>query len=299
MYSKLIVALIVLTFLSCFSTNSLYTAEKLAQYEDEWSEFLGAGEQVERNWYHFMTSKNYKGQIVYRQFHPEKRQITKMETFNDKELTVRDGEARYWYDNGSKNSEGKYRYDKKIGEWKYYRWPEGTLSRQGRYSAGVQSGKWRYYDEDGNFVKTLDLSSQAESDSLNYDELSNTFTFLNADGYDEMIVAIDPVLEQCAELETQDQRSACTKSKLLKYIYGNLNYPENARALDVEGKVVLTFIINKSGEIESKEFIMGVCQDFEEAALNIVNTMPAWIPGSQHGEKVKVRYKLPIKFKLE
>lgn len=99
------------------------------------------------------------------------------------------------------------------------------------------------------------------------------------------------------------EKEDCAKHKMLQFIYKNLRYPYEARTQNVEGMVVVQFVILKNGDIGGavvKRDPGGRCGN---AALWIVNRMnficDAWIPGMQDGNSVKVMYTLPVKFKLE
>jgi TonB family protein len=82
------------------------------------------------------------------------------------------------------------------------------------------------------------------------------------------------------------------------FLQENLSYPESARLNKAEGVVYIVFVINKEGKVENPEILRGVGHGLDEEALRIVNESPDWIPGLQRGQKVNVRMRLPIKFKL-
>ena len=83
------------------------------------------------------------------------------------------------------------------------------------------------------------------------------------------------------------------------YIVKNLKYPEAAKEKGIEGRVFVSFIIEKDGSISNiliKRAIGGGC---DEAAKEVVEKMPKWKPGTQRGKPVRVQFNLPIKFELE
>jgi TonB family protein len=82
------------------------------------------------------------------------------------------------------------------------------------------------------------------------------------------------------------------------FLKENLSYPERAKSNKVEGVVYLVFVINKEGKVESPEILRGVGYGLDEEALRVVKQSPDWIPGMQRGQKVNVRMRLPVKFKL-
>lgn len=78
----------------------------------------------------------------------------------------------------------------------------------------------------------------------------------------------------------------------------NLKYPELAKEKGIEGRVFVSFIIEKDGSISNilvKRAIGGGC---EEAAVEMIKNMPKWKPGKQRGKPVRFQFILPIKFEL-
>jgi protein TonB len=86
---------------------------------------------------------------------------------------------------------------------------------------------------------------------------------------------------------------------LLAFIQKNLHYPAIAREEGIEGKVVISFIVNAVGEIEGAKVVRNIGSGCDKEALRVVNAMPKWKPGRQNGHNVKVYYTLPITFKLQ
>ncbi len=86
---------------------------------------------------------------------------------------------------------------------------------------------------------------------------------------------------------------------LLGFIYKNVKYPAIARENGVEGVAVISFVIDEEGKVTDMEIIRNPGAGTGEEALRVVKMMPNWSPGEQRGNKVKVRYKLPINFQLD
>ena len=85
---------------------------------------------------------------------------------------------------------------------------------------------------------------------------------------------------------------------LLSFIKGNLKYPQKAIDEQTEGRVIVQFVIDKTGKVSSPEVIRGVTSELDQTALDIVSALPDWKPGEQDGQKVNVKYTLPVVFKL-
>ena len=83
-----------------------------------------------------------------------------------------------------------------------------------------------------------------------------------------------------------------------QYLAENIQYPEQAKADGVEGRVMVGFVVEKDGSITDAEVLRGIGGGCDEEALRVVNAMPNWTPGKQNGEAVRTRFNLPVVFKL-
>jgi TonB family protein len=83
-----------------------------------------------------------------------------------------------------------------------------------------------------------------------------------------------------------------------KYLSENLVYPAAARADSVEGTVYAEFVVNKDGEVQDVGILRGIDPRINQAALDVIRNSPNWNPGQQKGEKVDVKLRIPIRFKL-
>ena len=101
---------------------------------------------------------------------------------------------------------------------------------------------------------------------------------------------------------TPSDREECSKQKLLEYLYNNIHYPEVARQAGIEGMVVVRFIVEKDGSLSNIEAVRDVGGGTAEEAVRIVNKMNEdglhWDAGRQRGQRVRVVYNLPVRFKL-
>ena len=86
--------------------------------------------------------------------------------------------------------------------------------------------------------------------------------------------------------------------ELHKWIDNNVQYPAVARENGIEGRVILKFIVEKDGSLRDSTVIRSVHPIVDREALRLVGQMPKWNPGKRAGIPVRVRYCLPIKFKL-
>lgn len=85
---------------------------------------------------------------------------------------------------------------------------------------------------------------------------------------------------------------------LMSYISKNIKYPSIATENGIQGRVICTFVINRDGKVTNAEVIRSVDPSLDKEALRVINNMPAWKPGKQRGKPVRVKYTLPIVFRL-
>lgn len=83
-----------------------------------------------------------------------------------------------------------------------------------------------------------------------------------------------------------------------KYLAENVHYPDSARVHNIEGRVIVKFIVTETGSVDSAIVMRGIGGGCDEEALRVVQGMPAWRPGKQNGIPVRVYFTLPIVFKL-
>lgn len=86
---------------------------------------------------------------------------------------------------------------------------------------------------------------------------------------------------------------------LMSYLSDHVSYPELAKKKEVQGKVYVSFVVNKDGSISQSKLIKGIGAGCDEEALRVIQNMPKWLPGENRDEKVRVRYRIPIKFVLK
>ena len=82
---------------------------------------------------------------------------------------------------------------------------------------------------------------------------------------------------------------------LMTYINHNIKYPEEDCG---QGRVTVSFIVEKDGSITNATIRRSVDPAFDREALRVISSMPKWIPGKNNGRKVRVRFNVPVQFKL-
>ena len=88
------------------------------------------------------------------------------------------------------------------------------------------------------------------------------------------------------------------RAAYLKFVQKNVKYPQQARRMNVEGRVFVQFVVGKDGGISEVEVIKGIGAGCDEEALRVIKKSPKWNPGKQRGNPVRVRMVVPLVFKL-
>ena len=85
---------------------------------------------------------------------------------------------------------------------------------------------------------------------------------------------------------------------MMEYLMKNIKYPAACQEAGIQGRVIVSFVVNKDGTIQNVEVIRGVHEKLDAEAVRVVKSMPAWSPGEQQGRKVRSKFQLPVFFRL-
>jgi len=83
-----------------------------------------------------------------------------------------------------------------------------------------------------------------------------------------------------------------------EYVGKNLIYPAEARTRNIEGKVLVEFVVSHKGSVENVRVVKGIGPSCDTEAVAVISKSPAWIPGRKDGKDVNVKMILPITFKI-
>ncbi len=86
---------------------------------------------------------------------------------------------------------------------------------------------------------------------------------------------------------------------LMKWLSNNIRYPEAAQQNDVQGRVIVKFVVEKDGSVSQAQIVKGVDKDLDKEALRVVNKMPKWQAGKNNGVAVRSYFTLPVNFRLQ
>ena len=84
---------------------------------------------------------------------------------------------------------------------------------------------------------------------------------------------------------------------MLQFLKENLLWPDVEA--DVQGRVIVTFVVETDGSLTDFKVVKGLDPAFDKEALRVVKSMPKWIPGTENGQPIRVRYSVPVTFRLE
>ena len=86
---------------------------------------------------------------------------------------------------------------------------------------------------------------------------------------------------------------------LMGYLRDNIKYPTVAAENGVQGRVVVGFVVERDGSITDVNILRGVDPSLDREAMRVVKSMPRWNPGKQNGSAVRVKYQVPVSFRLQ
>lgn len=153
---------------------------------------------------------------------------------------------------------------------------------------------------DPNDIESINVLKGEAAEKKYGTDGANGVVEIYTKGYKKQTQADEmPRFAGCEDLASADQKRACSKKLLMNYIITNMKYPKAAKEAGAQGKVVISFVVKKSGKLAQVQ-VAGGAQDaqLQNEALRIVKAMPDWVPGTANGKAVDVEMKLPINFSL-
>lgn len=160
-------------------------------------------------------------------------------------------------------------------------------------------------------------SEVKEEDEIKLDEVQKSDKAVGAftvEGNDEVDGAVLKAKEDIAALEppkhvVEENKIFITVEQmpmypggdeaLLGYLRDNIHYPTVAAENGVQGRVVVGFVVERDGSITDVKILRGVDPSLDREAMRVVKSMPKWTPGKQNGSAVRVKYQVPVSFRLQ
>jgi TonB family protein len=84
----------------------------------------------------------------------------------------------------------------------------------------------------------------------------------------------------------------------LSYVGNSVVYPDYERANNIQGRVILSFIVEANGKTSNIKVLNSVSKNIDKEAVRVIKDSPNWIPGTQYGRKVRTSYAIPLNFTL-
>ena len=160
-----------------------------------------------------------------------------------------------------------------------------------------------------------DEEVKPEEEMKNQDDLQKTKTTIgafNVQGNDEIGGEVLKAKEEIAQPEPPKEEENKVfdvveeqpsfpggPAAMTQWLKDNIKYPVVAAENGIEGRVIVQFVVSKTGSISDVRVARGVDPSLDREAIRVVSSMPKWTPGKQNGTTVNVRYTLPVTFKLQ
>ena len=132
----------------------------------------------------------------------------------------------------------------------------------------------------------------------------NNLDSLFIEDFNKPIVAVPytPPVEDTTDLIidfVKVEKMPVFKDDLPTFLGKNLKYPRVAADTGIHGRVICEFIINKDGSVSDIKVLKSIDPSLDEEAVRVIGLMPAWEPGIQQGKPVRVKYRIPVTFRLK
>jgi TonB family protein len=250
----------------------------------------------------YTVERSPDGHYLKKTYYFETGLLTTAIQYADSLLRKKDGIAIEWYDDGRQWSQGQYKNDLKTGHWKEEGNEYGLEMAFGEYVDGKKEGLWAAFDSLNNKCearyKEGKLVGQPQyfnpDGSENQERLKR---FIKKMGGDADLIDNPPAFP--CHKKYRDTGKECGMKSLMDYLYRALEYPEKAQELGIEGSAIIEFVVEKDGSVVEVVALRGICNDIKKECLRIVKKMPKWNPGIIDDQPVRVRYRLPVHFKLD
>ncbi len=141
-------------------------------------------------------------------------------------------------------------------------------------------------------------------------QVNDDLSIFDSEADNETFVDVAPIVQAKEEKEEAEEAQVFFiveempefpggEAALRAFIAKSINYPVIAQENGIQGKVYVTFVVDKDGGISEAKIARGVDASLDKEALRVVNSLPKWKPGKQRGKPVRVSYTVPISFVLQ
>ncbi len=227
-------------------------------------------------------------------------------SYKSKKNKVFDGMFTSYYENGNRSSFGHFDTNNKIGKWLYWfdngyimnitnynmqgekhgeykSWYDDSIvDCGGEFLNDKETGEWKYYFQNGK-VASLETYDHGELKNFKFwDKLGNRLNTDTREVYEHI----------------NFKKGVKGDQYLPHYISSNFVYPPKPRAVGIEGRVMLNFVINEKGELKDLKVTGTKNKLFRAEAERLIKGFKDWIPAKHHNRIISSSYTIPIVFKL-
>ena len=149
----------------------------------------------------------------------------------------------------------------------------------------------------GVVIQIAENDADVEETTIKSSEDDNTAVEIK---YIEPVVEEEePVEEEIFMVVEQMPEFPGGMAELMKFLSKNIKYPTIAQENGIQGRVIVQFVVNQDGSIVDPVVMRSVDPYLDKEALRVISTMPKWKPGMQRGKAVRVKYTVPVTFRLQ
>ena len=149
------------------------------------------------------------------------------------------------------------------------------------------------------FALLILLNTQCDNTKPNEEKqqttVTETETILEQPVYDTEAATLQDSIYRVSEVMPQYPGGP---NEMMRYIQENIKYPQSAKDNKIEGRVYVSFVVEKDGSITNAAVIRGIDKECDAEALRVVSSMPKWNPGQQDGKNVRTQFTIPIIYKF-
>ncbi len=143
-----------------------------------------------------------------------------------------------------------------------------------------------------NDVQVAEVEINTEDDKNKAVDMTPPATTIGTGIVEEEDIVVFQVVETMPSFPGGD-------AALFKFLNDNIKYPVIAQENGIQGRVICQFVVNRDGSIVDVEVVRSVDPSLDKEAIRVIKAMPNWAPGKQRGKAVRVKYTLPVNFRLQ
>ncbi|MBP5339934.1 MAG: energy transducer TonB [Prevotella sp.] len=151
-------------------------------------------------------------------------------------------------------------------------------------------------------TKTQDevATSDVAIGAIDYDQGSNEAEHVLKVN-EKVVDEVPPAVEETKVFDVVEQMPSFKggDAALMEWLSKNIKYPVIAEENGIQGRVVATFVVERDGSITDVKIVKSVDPSLDKEAIRVLKAMPKWIPGRQNGQPVRVKYTVPVTFRLQ